>query len=55
MCRYFASQFEKMGGKVILNYEVKGFAETAESKKDEELVPISVLSENKVSLIFFSF
>ncbi|XP_057326029.1 L-2-hydroxyglutarate dehydrogenase, mitochondrial isoform X1 [Microplitis mediator] len=47
VCRYFASQFEKMGGKVILNYEVKGFAETAESKKDEELVPISVLSENK--------
>ncbi|KAH0567407.1 L-2-hydroxyglutarate dehydrogenase, mitochondrial isoform X1 [Cotesia glomerata] len=48
VCRYFASQFEKMGGKIILNYEVTGFAENAESQDHKKLLPICVMSKNKM-------
>ncbi|XP_011307583.1 L-2-hydroxyglutarate dehydrogenase, mitochondrial isoform X1 [Fopius arisanus] len=45
VCRFFASEFEKMGGKVILNNEVTGFRENNESKGGQGLSPISVLSK----------
>lgn len=49
VCHFYASEFESMGGQIILNYEVTGFEETKQSNGQQELVPISVLSKNNVS------
>lgn len=46
VCHSFANEFQKMGGKIILNYEVTGFDETKQSNEQQELVPITVLSKN---------
>lgn len=54
VCHFFAKEFEKMGGNIILNYQVTGFKETKESKGSQELAPISVLSKNNVRIIFKS-
>ncbi|XP_043580937.1 L-2-hydroxyglutarate dehydrogenase, mitochondrial isoform X1 [Bombus pyrosoma] len=47
VCKYFANEFQKMGGKVYLNYEVTGFSEMTESKGKEDLSPILVQSKDK--------
>lgn len=47
VCKYFAEDFRKMGGQILLNYEVTGFSEMSESKGEVELAPISVLSKNR--------
>lgn len=49
VCKHFAKDFEKQGGKIFLNYEVTGFAETKETKGMNELAPISVQSKTSVS------
>ncbi|KAK0170648.1 hypothetical protein PV328_008475 [Microctonus aethiopoides] len=41
VCRHFAAEFKKMGGRIILNYEVTGIKE---SNLKEELGPVSVTS-----------
>ncbi|CAG5109150.1 Similar to v1g172254: L-2-hydroxyglutarate dehydrogenase [Cotesia congregata] len=46
--RGLKNNFEKMGGKVILNYEVTGFAENAESQDHKKFLPICVMSKNKM-------
>lgn len=48
VCRSFAEDFQKMGGKIFLNYEVVNFVEMAESTDNVESSPISVQSKNKV-------
>ncbi|XP_076239814.1 L-2-hydroxyglutarate dehydrogenase isoform X1 [Calliopsis andreniformis] len=47
VCTHFAQEFEKMGGKIFLNYEVTGFSEPRESAGSNELAPITV--EGKIS------
>ncbi|XP_017798139.1 PREDICTED: L-2-hydroxyglutarate dehydrogenase, mitochondrial [Habropoda laboriosa] len=47
VCKHFAQDFEKMGGKIFLNYEVTGFSEMTESKGKGELAPISVQSKDR--------
>ena len=46
VCKHFAEEFENMGGDIILNCEVTGFAESYESKDKQELLPIDVISNN---------
>ena len=49
VCRSFADDFQKMGGKIFLNYEVTGFAECAEARGGAaECSPISVLAHDQV-------
>ena len=50
VCKHFADEFQKMGGKIYLNYEVTGFSEMAESKEKAELSPILVQSKNRVCI-----
>lgn len=50
VCRHFAQEFQKMGGKIFLNYEVIGFSEMTESKEKGELAPILVQSKDRVGL-----
>ncbi|XP_012147409.1 L-2-hydroxyglutarate dehydrogenase isoform X2 [Megachile rotundata] len=47
VCKHFAEDFQKMGGKIILDYEVTGFAEMTESKDQGPLCPISVQSKDR--------
>ncbi|OAD57083.1 L-2-hydroxyglutarate dehydrogenase, mitochondrial [Eufriesea mexicana] len=47
VCRHFAQEFQKMGGKIFLNYEVIGFSEMTESKGKGELAPILVQSKDR--------
>ncbi|XP_034187511.1 L-2-hydroxyglutarate dehydrogenase isoform X2 [Osmia lignaria lignaria] len=47
VCKHFAEEFQKMGGKIFFNYEVTGFAEMSESKGQEQLSPISVQSKDR--------
>lgn len=49
VCKHFAEDFQCMGGDIYLNFEVKGFAECAESKDDCDHLPICVFSDDKVS------
>lgn len=39
-----------MGGEIFLNFEVTGFTEMAESKRQSDLYPISVQSKNRVRI-----
>lgn len=48
VCKQFGNDFQKMGGKILLNFEVVGFSEMTESKGENALSPISVHSKDKV-------
>lgn len=48
VCQNFASEFQKMGGDVFLNFEVINFDEVAESTGSSELMPLRVHSETEV-------
>ncbi|XP_046814634.1 L-2-hydroxyglutarate dehydrogenase, mitochondrial isoform X1 [Vespa crabro] len=50
VCNHFAKDFQKLGGEILLNYEVEGFAEMVESQIREQLAPIIVQSKNKFIL-----
>ncbi|XP_012342744.1 L-2-hydroxyglutarate dehydrogenase, mitochondrial isoform X1 [Apis florea] len=47
VCKHFGNDFQKMGGKILLNFEVVGFSEMTESKGENDLSPISVHSKDK--------
>ncbi|XP_043269859.1 L-2-hydroxyglutarate dehydrogenase, mitochondrial isoform X2 [Venturia canescens] len=48
VCRHFAEEFQKRGGKVYLNYEVTGFTEMTESKGGTgEFAPIGVRAKDR--------
>ncbi|XP_012274277.1 L-2-hydroxyglutarate dehydrogenase, mitochondrial [Orussus abietinus] len=50
VCRNFAAEFEEMGGKVHLNFEMTGLTEVAESKGKSELAPMALQSRNRCIL-----
>ena len=52
MTTYFAKDFEKRGGKIFLNYEVRAFKEVSEDS-DAGRYPLAVCSKDKVSKNFF--
>ncbi|KAG5318150.1 L2HDH protein, partial [Pseudoatta argentina] len=47
VCKSFAEDFQKMGGKIFLNFEVIGFTEMMELKTKSQLSSISVQSKNR--------
>lgn len=50
ICNHFAKDFQKLGGEILLNYEVEGFAEMVESQIRGQFAPIIVQSKNKFIL-----
>ncbi|XP_017893648.1 L-2-hydroxyglutarate dehydrogenase, mitochondrial [Ceratina calcarata] len=47
VCNHFAKDFEEMGGKIYVNYEVTGFTQMSQCNEKQELTPILINSKNK--------